>query len=307
MNRYPPPTDLSELISILLDMKTLVSNSNPLDIPPTPEFVMALMDDAVAALSNGFYLHSGAVEGFTSHNSAAYEICAASGLETNYKQLAEKLARALPRLTDGENERVYDICFISGLRLNDIAEKLGLENPKFDAENRWEWVVGNVGRYRVDITRDHTVSPHTTPTRLFLVPYTSFPEELCTQLVSAIHAFSDGQISIGAYRNEEFHTLQDFYAQPAIDKAQACSIALDFARKEWSAAHDFVVKDVKFLTHAMIREDIGLQDYAHERVIANMPEQWWVWMDCYFGGRRDEVCVRVNPDTKQPNCMCESL
>lgn len=308
MMRYPPPGDFTELIATFIELKALLNKSAPLDIPPSPAEVVAMLDELVKELLEGRYPHSAGFEIFTSPKSVVYEICQASGWERDFLQIAEKLERNRLLLKEYECERVYDLCFTTGLRLQEIAQRLGLGSVEFDGENKWEWVIGSIGRYRVDITRDHRVPPHTTPTRLFLVPYVSFPKELCEQLVSALHSFSDGKISIGTYHDEEFHTLQDFYSKPAIDEAEACSIALAFANKQWHTARDFRVKDVKFLTRAMIREDIGLKDdVRRESVIARMPEQWWVWMDCYFGARRDSVCVQVNPDTKQPDCIRERL
>ncbi|WP_444905953.1 hypothetical protein ACJJIR_15020 [Microbulbifer sp. SSSA008] len=62
-----------------------------------------------------------------------------------------------------------DIWFRTEKSLEQIGEILGLVNISYDVENYWEWILGNYGEFRVDVTRAHTVSPEETETRVFLL------------------------------------------------------------------------------------------------------------------------------------------
>ena len=62
---------------------------------------------------------------------------------------------------------ITDLWFRSELSLPQLAEVLGMEHTRRDAENHWEWVVGVIDQHLVNLTRCHRVAPGDTDTRIF--------------------------------------------------------------------------------------------------------------------------------------------
>lgn len=101
---------------------------------------------------------------------------------------------------------VTDVWFRSRLRLDEIAQRLGLQHLTQDAENYWAWVIGNLGDTRLDITRTHTRPAGTVDTRLFVLDG-EFTEPLLIELVGRIRGFVTGPIWCGRW---VYRTGNDF-------------------------------------------------------------------------------------------------
>jgi hypothetical protein len=91
-----------------------------------------------------------------------------------------------------------DVWFRSGLRLADIAGRLGLADVTEDSEDHWAWVVGTVRNARLDITRTHTRPAGAVDTRMFVLDG-EFAEPLLAELVGRLRTFVPGPIRCGRW------------------------------------------------------------------------------------------------------------
>ena len=60
-------------------------------------------------------------------------------------------------LTNKKMEKISDIWFRTELELETLGSKLGLQNISHDYENYWEWAIGHLDNYHLDITRTHQI------------------------------------------------------------------------------------------------------------------------------------------------------
>jgi hypothetical protein len=98
---------------------------------------------------------------------------------------------------------VTDIWFRSELPLEAIAQRLGLHDIDEDAENYWEWVIGQRGETEINIARTHTRPPHLVETRVSLATFSAMPESLVTGLVRDLQVFVPGIVFCGRWRFRE--------------------------------------------------------------------------------------------------------
>jgi hypothetical protein len=77
--------------------------------------------------------------------------------------------------TTSSMKTYLSISFRTGLSLEELAERIGLDPVEFDAENEAEWALGALGDFNdIDIARTHLVPPNETRTSVFR--YTSGPD-----------------------------------------------------------------------------------------------------------------------------------
>lgn len=108
------------------------------------------------------------------------------------------------------SQGITDLWFQSDLPLGEIAERLGLDDVKEDAENYWAWVIGSLSGEWLDIARTHTRPAVGTETRVFLLSGLPFPEGLLADVVARLQAFVPGPISAGLWQyrtGEEFELV----------------------------------------------------------------------------------------------------
>jgi hypothetical protein len=94
---------------------------------------------------------------------------------------------------------INDVWFRTCLSLTEIAKRLGLRDIVFDCEDNWEWVTGDFGHVRLDVTRTHTVSRRMTVTRIILVDNSLFTENLLLELIAQLEKFVPGKINCGRW------------------------------------------------------------------------------------------------------------
>src|SRR5688572_9501225 len=104
-------------------------------------------------------------------------------------------------------DKVTDVWFRSGLKLREIAARLGLQGVTYDVENYWEWVIGTLGQVQLDITRTHTRPADQVDTRIFLLDKPAFDEALIAELVGRLKQFVSGPIVCGRW---EYRSGNDF-------------------------------------------------------------------------------------------------
>ena len=96
---------------------------------------------------------------------------------------------------------VTDLWFNSCSSLADLAQALDLTDVIQDQENYWEWVIGNYREARIDITRTHTKSPETTPTRIFRYEdENQFDEALILDIVDSLHSHGVHSVNAGQWK-----------------------------------------------------------------------------------------------------------
>ena len=80
------------------------------------------------------------------------------------------------------------IKFRTGLSLEELATRIGLDPVEFDAENEDEWALGTFGNFNdIDIARTHLVPPSETLTSV--CRYTSGPDRgMPIELLRSIHS-----------------------------------------------------------------------------------------------------------------------
>ena len=61
---------------------------------------------------------------------------------------------------------IRDLWFVTECSLEELANKIGLENAYYDLENYWEWVGGRIGDDGFNISRTHRLLPHESDTRI---------------------------------------------------------------------------------------------------------------------------------------------
>ena len=97
-------------------------------------------------------------------------------------------------------DAITDIWFYTALPLVELGEALGLSGIDPDAENYWEWIIGNLAGVALDITRTHTVPSGETPTRIFrLGDDRGFSQAMIDTLVLDIKAAGIAPIMLGAW------------------------------------------------------------------------------------------------------------
>jgi hypothetical protein len=94
---------------------------------------------------------------------------------------------------------ITDLWFRSELSLRTIGSKLGLHRVSRDEEDYWEWIIGFLESWELDITRAHRRPPGQTETRIFLVDGSALPDELIEELVRKLKPFVRGRISCGRW------------------------------------------------------------------------------------------------------------
>jgi hypothetical protein len=94
---------------------------------------------------------------------------------------------------------VKDIWFRSELPLDEIAQRLGLQEVIEDAEDYWAWVIGRLGNVKLDITRTHTQPPALVETRIFEVNHEEMPESLIADLARRLQSFVPGAVLCGRW------------------------------------------------------------------------------------------------------------
>jgi hypothetical protein len=79
------------------------------------------------------------------------------------------------------------ISFRTGLSLEELAKRIGLDPVEFDAENEDEWALGTLGDFNdIDIARTHLVPPSETQTSV--CRYTSGSDRgMPVELLRSIH------------------------------------------------------------------------------------------------------------------------
>ncbi len=94
--------------------------------------------------------------------------------------------------------KITDIWFRSEHSLEELKMLLDIQNPEFDAENYWEWVIGEIGDSRINMSRTHTVAPCNTDTRIFLLgSEQEFNEDLISSIIQSLQKGGIASISLG--------------------------------------------------------------------------------------------------------------
>lgn len=82
------------------------------------------------------------------------------------------------------------ISFRTGLSLEELATRVGLNPVEFDFENEHEWALGTLGAFNdIDIARTHLVPPSETRTSVFryaLGPDRGMPIEMIRSVYAAL-------------------------------------------------------------------------------------------------------------------------
>lgn len=94
---------------------------------------------------------------------------------------------------------IVDIWFRTQKSLSQIGEHLQLSDVTYDAENYWEWVIGDFGGARIDITRTHTQPRASVYVRIFRLDNAPFNDALKPQLIQALRRFVRGEIFCGRW------------------------------------------------------------------------------------------------------------
>lgn len=105
---------------------------------------------------------------------------------------------------------IKDLWFYTGLKLDEVASILEMSNISRDAENIWEWVLGEFEDATLDITRKRKELRVRTPTRILQVDHDELPDELVTQIVSRLRKVISDTIFCGEWEylgGEDFNLL----------------------------------------------------------------------------------------------------
>jgi hypothetical protein len=94
---------------------------------------------------------------------------------------------------------VTDIWFRSTQSLISLAAAVGLSSTVHDSEDFWEWVIGDLGDLRLDITRAHARAPKDTDVRIFRLDNGEFDATLCDLLVLRVLPVSLGSVKCGRW------------------------------------------------------------------------------------------------------------
>ncbi len=97
--------------------------------------------------------------------------------------------RRYPAMT---NNQSTDIWFRAAMSLDEIAIAIGMSDQVHDAEDYWEWVIGELNGIQLDLTRSHTKPRTDSDTRIFRLDNLQFSESeieaLCDRLCSATNS-----------------------------------------------------------------------------------------------------------------------
>ncbi len=93
--------------------------------------------------------------------------------------------------------------------LGDLCHSLRLTDVCFDAEDYWEWVIGDLDGTSVDVTRTHTRPQSKTLTRIFRVDRKAFePSEIATIIDRLKEMAFGSQICWGAWAFKLGHDFE---------------------------------------------------------------------------------------------------
>jgi hypothetical protein len=98
---------------------------------------------------------------------------------------------------------VTDIWFRSTQSLISLAATVGLSSTVHDSEDFWEWVIGDLGDVRLDITRAHALARKDTDVRIFRLDSGEFDAELRERFVLRVLPFSLGSVKCGRWLGRE--------------------------------------------------------------------------------------------------------
>jgi hypothetical protein len=91
---------------------------------------------------------------------------------------------------------VKDIWFQSELPLDEIAQRLGLQDV---IEDYWTWIIGRLANVKLDITRTHTQPPDIVETRIFEINHEEMTESLVADLARRLQLFVRGAVHCGRW------------------------------------------------------------------------------------------------------------
>ena len=98
-----------------------------------------------------------------------------------------------------ESAAVTDIWFSSTCTLLQAAKALGLSGAVHEAENEWEWVVGELSGVRLDITRLHTRQRRDVDVRVFRLDNGAFASDLTDLIIERLRPLASGSIKCGQW------------------------------------------------------------------------------------------------------------
>ena len=90
---------------------------------------------------------------------------------------------------------IGDIWFRCGLGLEEIAKRIGLSDVSYQAENYWEWVIGEL-----DITRTHKVPELEADTRIFPCQGGEYDPALEETVIELVRPLAVGSIKCGQWQ-----------------------------------------------------------------------------------------------------------
>ncbi len=105
------------------------------------------------------------------------------------------------------NDRVTDLWFRSSHTLEEIAHALSLTDLEVDAEDQWEWVLGNVGAIRLDLTRAHVRPRRVSDVRIFRLDEERLDAPLIALLVERCRPLALDAIKCGRWTHRAGNTF----------------------------------------------------------------------------------------------------
>ena len=102
-----------------------------------------------------------------------------------------------------KHEGTRDIWFRTELEIGQVADVLGLHEPRREQEKRWEWVIGEFEGVSLDLTRDRTQPNANVDLQILRCDLENFGHGLIALIEEKVESIAIGEIEHGVWVDPE--------------------------------------------------------------------------------------------------------
>jgi len=181
MGRIKNPDDFVEIIAVLREtQRHLERSKNYSDSWTLSDINHATqeIDRQIAIIHRGLLPMKNALTIMFAATGPIDEICLGNGWGPEFLELGARMDRAVELPGLFPKISVRKIWFRSKLGLMELAIELGFEEPHYDGENYWDWVIGTVNGIELDVCNSHTLPNAAQDTELYQTETDEFEPDL---------------------------------------------------------------------------------------------------------------------------------
>lgn len=181
MGRIKNPDDFREIITILRQTQSYLEHSkNYPEFYSRSDTTHAINDieRQIAIIQKGLLPYQSSLTVMFAPTGPIDEVSVSNGWNSEFQNLGARMNQAVSVPGLFPEIVIRMIWFHTTLELMQLAAALGFEQPRYDGENYWDWVIGTVNGIELDICNSHTLPNAAQDTVLFQTETEEFEPEL---------------------------------------------------------------------------------------------------------------------------------